>query len=436
MPARCRPYLLAVASLLASCGGGTAAETGRGRLLEEARETGTLTAARLDEAMTAAGLGQAVPKALCDVKFIELNYETVGTDGEVTNASGALLVPAGNCAGRTFPLVGHAKGTDVEKGRMLAKPTDQRAIELAAVYAAQGYAVAATDYLGFGKSAYTYHPYIHAATEASSIIDGLRAARHAARSLNISMSGKVLLAGFSQGGHASMAAQQAIEKDFPGEFSIAAGAHMSGPYDVERLLRRADAISGYPLFIPYLITGYQRAYGGIYSKPADVFQMPYADYIEKLLPNHTDTQTSLFASGKLPAPAPTWNEARARIMQPAYLSDIANNSANALVVAARKNGLLGWSPKAPVLLCGGTADPVVVYKDSTAVALADFQSRGVSNVEVVDVDADIQRLFAPQGQAPTDPRTPEFAVYYGSYHAGYLEPLCQVQALKFFQQVK
>ena len=39
---------------------------------------------------------------------------------------------------------------------------------LAAMYAAQGYAVVATDYLGYAKSTFPYHPYLHADSEARS----------------------------------------------------------------------------------------------------------------------------------------------------------------------------------------------------------------------------------------------------------------------------
>ncbi len=75
-------------------------------------------------------------------------------------------------------LVAYAKGTDVQKPHTLADPTDSQTILLAAMFAAQGYAVVATDYLGFAKSAYTYHPYLHADSEASSVIDSIRAARN------------------------------------------------------------------------------------------------------------------------------------------------------------------------------------------------------------------------------------------------------------------
>ena len=63
----------------------------------------------------------------------------------------------------------------MQKTRTLANPTDSETGLLAAMYAGQGYAVVATDYLGFAKSGYSYHPYLHAASEATSVIDSIGA---------------------------------------------------------------------------------------------------------------------------------------------------------------------------------------------------------------------------------------------------------------------
>ena len=64
---------------------------------------------------------------------------------------------------------------------------------LAAMYASQGYAVVATDYLGYAKSSHIYHPYLHADSEATSVIDSIRAARNAVASQGASLNGKVVM---------------------------------------------------------------------------------------------------------------------------------------------------------------------------------------------------------------------------------------------------
>src|ERR1035437_2654049 len=138
----------------------------------------------------------------------------------MSNASGAVLVPSGAGCPGPFPLVAYAKGTDVQKPRTLANLQDSETFVLMAFYAAQGYAVVATDYLGYALSTYPYHPYLHADTAASMVIDSIRAARNAAPALGLALNGKVMLTGFSQGGHAAMATQRAIEQQNSGEFNL------------------------------------------------------------------------------------------------------------------------------------------------------------------------------------------------------------------------
>ena len=425
------------AALLVACGGG---ETNfRGMLLEPAVVLGTLPAAQINALTTSSGLQAISGVAKCDVKVVALNYYTPAVNGDRTNASGVMLVPTGSGTDCTSPagLVAYAKGTDVMKPRTLASTADPETFLLAAMYAAQGYAVVATDYLGFAKSNFSYHPYLHADSEASSVIDSIRAARNAASSVGANLSGKVMLTGYSQGGHASMAAHRAIERDNAGEINVVAGAHLAGPYNLSGSLKVTNAIAGVQFFVPYLVTAWQKVYGNIYSAPALAFNPTYAGYIESLLPSPTLDYTTLVTSGKLPGGlGETPNQARDAIFQTAFISDSQTNNSNALYLAAKKNDLLGWSPKSKLLLCGGSGDPTVPPAIHQTVMKADFDSRSLTNVSTVDVDASVQYVYGPGHVAPTDPTTPAFATYYGSYHGTYEPPFCHASAKALFDLVK
>jgi hypothetical protein len=63
---------------------------------------------------------------------------------------------------------------------------------------------------------------------------------------------------------------------------------------------------------------------------------------------------------------------------------------------------------------------------------ADFDSRKLSNVTTVDVDAYVQGTYGPGGKAPTDPTSAAFSTYYGSYHGTYEPPFCHAQAKGLF----
>lgn len=430
---------LAAASLLVACGGGSNDPSPaqlRGTLIGTPTVLATITAAQLDAGTASSGLQALSGKAKCDVKVVNLNYNTVGVDGEAANASGVMLVPAGSCSSAAA-LVAYAKGTDVQKPRTLANPADPETFLLAAMYAAQGYAVVATDYLGFAKSTYTYHPYLHADSEASTVIDSIRAARNAATGVGASLSGKVMVTGYSQGGHSSMAAHRAIERDNAAEINLVAGAHLAGPYNLSGSTKVTNAIAGVQFFVPYLVTSYQKIYKNIYTSVGSVFKAPYDGYIETLLPSPTLTYTTLVTSGKLPgASGESPNQARDAIFQTAFTTDVQTNNNSPFFLAAKKNDLLGWSPKAKLMLCGGAGDPTVPPAVHQRIMKADFDSRNLSNVTSVDVDASVQAVFGPGGKAPTDPTTAAFATYYGNYHGTYEPPFCHVQARAVFDQVK
>ena len=423
----------AAAVLLVACGGSD--DPAGGALIDPPATLTTLTAAQIDAGTAASGLQALTGKAKCDVKVVALNYATPGArSGEVSNASGVLLVPTGAACVQPAPLVAHARGTDVLKTRTLANPQDSETFLFAAMFAAQGYAVVATDYLGYAKSSYSFHPYLHADSQATTVLDSVRAARNAAGSVGANLSGKVMFTGYSQGGHASMAAQRAAERDYGNEFNVAAGAHLAGPYNLSGSLRSPQPAAVSQLFAPFMLTAYQKVYGNVYTDVKAVFKAPYSGYIETLMPNATMGNSALLGSGLLPGG--TASAALDALFQPGYLDGVRTSDSQPFYVAAKKNDLFGWTPKAKVLLCGGSGDPTVPPALHQAVMKADFDSRGVTNVVSVDVDPFVRAAYGINGAAPTDPTSAAFATYYGSYHGAYEPPFCWAQAKGWFDTVK
>ena len=399
--------------------GGASAAIVRGALIDAPVVLATFTAAQIDVATATSGAQAITGKAKCDVKIISLNYATPGPKGEDSNSSGVLLLPAGTCAAPAA-LVAYAKGTDVQKPHTLADPADGQTQLLLAMFAAQGHAVVAPDYLGFAKSTLSYHPYLHADSEASTMIDAVRAARNASATLGGKLSGKVMFTGYSQGGHSSMAAHRAAERDNAAEINVIAGAHLAGPYNLSGPLQTTFVAGGIQFFFPYLVTAWQRVYGDVYSDVKTVFKAPYSDYIETLLPSPTLDYTTLITTGKLPGnPVPA--DALAALVQAAYLVDIRTNSSNPVFLTAKKNDLLSWNPVAQTLMCGGKEDPTVSPALNMDVALAGFKSRGLTNVSTVDVDPTIRAVYGAVLAASP-------ATYYGNYHGSYEPPFCLAQA--------
>jgi hypothetical protein len=271
------------------------------------------------------------------------------------------------------------------------------------------------------------------------VIDSIRAARIAAAASPVggSLSGKVMLTGYSQGGHSSMASHRALERDNASEINVVAGAHLAGPYNLSGSFKSTAVIAGYQFFVPFLVTAWEKIYLTIYSDVTTVFKAPYSGYIESLLPSPTLNYTTLVTSGKLPgANGETPTQARDLLFQSAFITDTQTNDQSPLYLAAKKNDLLGWSPKSKVLLCGGAGDPTVPPALHMNVMKADFDSRGLTNVTAVDVDASVQAVYGIAGKAPTDPISAAFATYYGNYHGSYEPPFCHAQAKVLFDSVK
>jgi pimeloyl-ACP methyl ester carboxylesterase len=325
----------------------------------------------------------------CDVTLYSMVYETIGVHGEPAIASGAFYVPGAGCKG-PFPIVGYAHGTIVVKRQSMTNalstdpPGTLRDIEsifVAAIYAAHGYAAAATDYLGFGLSTYPYHPYVHAESEASAVIDGIRAARNAAKRLHVPLSGRVFLNGYSQGGHSTLATQRAIERDNPGEFDLRGVAPASGPYALNEWLhdRVAQNLPGASVLMAFTLPAYQKVYGDLYSSPSDVFQEPYAKTIDTLLPLPTLADQAKLNQGAL-IPLDI-----SKLLTPSFTHDYLTNPSNEAAKRIYENALLhGWSARAPLFFCGGKRDPSVPFKNSVE-AYAYFKHHGRS-VTLEDVD--------------------------------------------------
>jgi hypothetical protein len=181
---------------------------------------------------------------------------------------------------------------------------------------------------------------------------------------------------------------------------------------------------GVQALVPFQITSWQRIYGNVYDKVTDVFNSPYDRYIETLFPTLLD-QAALY--NLLPGGTPA--QARDKMLKASYLNDLTNNTSNGAILAAKKQDLLSWNPKAPTILCGGLHDPTVKFPINAQVAYDAFRSRGGSNVSLVDVDAKIQQTY--QSVYIND-----FQTYNNSYHAQYEPLFCTQVAKEMFDQYK
>lgn len=462
----------AASALLAACGGGDSVSEGPsfdtsgapGSLVATPTALTTLTPAAF-QAAAPASLFQVAGVPKCNVTFNYFQYGTVGGAGEKTSASGGIMVPSGTdaaCTGER-PVLLYAHGTTTDKNKNMASPTDGEAALIAAMYAAQGYIVVAPNYAGYESSPLPYHPYLNMDQQAKDMVDALAAARKGFAAVGAKANAKLFVSGYSQGGFVSMATQRALQL---AGTPVTAGAHLSGPYSLSAF---GDAVYagnislGATIFTPLLVSSMQRAYGNIYSTPAEMYETAYASTIETLLPS-TTTQSVLLSTGKLPAtamfaadsaPKPAGFEAffgAGNLVKTSYrntyLADaVANPTApkHPLRVAANKNDLLqqNWTPNKPMLLCGGNADPTVFFRVNTQAAQAYFAGKGVpaQAVTVLDVDSAATSASDPFAQAKGGFAQAKAATAAAgtsalmqAYHGSLVPPFCNAAARGYFAQ--
>ncbi|WP_310566602.1 alpha/beta hydrolase [Hydrogenophaga sp.] len=455
---------LAVASLLAACGGGDSTTDGAsydlsgapGSLIASPSAMISLTPADFQAAAPATlFLVAGVPK--CTVTFNYFQYGTVGGAGEKTTASGGIMVPSGADAACTGPrpVLLYAHGTTTNKNKNMASPADNEAALVAAMYAAQGYIVVAPNYAGYEASTLSYHPYVNLEQQAKDVVDALTAARKGFAAVGASANSKLFVSGYSQGGFVSMAAQRALQL---AGTPVTAGAHLSGPYALASYVDAnfAGRVGlGATVFAPLLSTSFQRAYGNIYASPEAMYEATFSSGIETLLPSTTPIDT-LFSTGKLPAtfmfegaaPDPrlaiffgTPNLVKTDYRQ-AVLADAMTHPTtpqHPLRVAASKNDLLkqNWTPTQPMLLCGGNADPTVFFDVNTQGAKTYFNGKSVPDpmVKVLDVDSafagdgfDTARGGFAQAKAAAG----DASTVLRDYHGTLVPPFCNAAARGYF----
>ncbi len=439
----------------------------------------------------------------CAVAVHRIQYATVGAAGEATTASGALMVPVGldrRCRGPR-PVLLYAHGTSPDRDFNIADLRVQKNPEgmFMAAFAAMGYIVAAPNYAGYDSSTLGYHPYLVADQQSKDMIDALAAARSAlpvaAAPITTSNNGRLFITGYSQGGYVAMATHRAMQAL---GMTVTASAPMSGPY---ALAAFGDAIfagrvnSGSTVTSVLLTNAYQRAYGRIYSTADEIFESQYASGIESLLPTSVP-RSALYAQGRLPADAlfslsppdavfaditpatvpaalaPVFangfgrdnlirNSYRLRYLRDAELSpdggwpttlDGAPPAAPALELrkALRRNDLRNWIPTAPILLCGGRADPVVFW--SNTLLMAGYwapRAPATARISVLDVDsaatdgdpyASIKERFARAKQFVAYSAVVQGATDGGAravaevYHAPLVAPFCLAAVDSFFAE--
>jgi pimeloyl-ACP methyl ester carboxylesterase len=303
-----------------------------------------------------------------NISVYRLEYTTTNTDGKSITASGAVIIPTTTTAA---PLLSMQHGTlAVEADAPSNYQSTSEIYTFGALFGSQGYIISAPDFIGYGATKATPHTYEQRNGLATSSLDMIRATRDFLSDKGVNWNKRLFIAGYSEGGYATLALQKKIEEETGSEFNLVASSCGAGAYDKPAFMKQIinDTTSGVPsinrLYLWVLLT-YDRLYG-LNHPMAYYFKEPYATQITAT-GKDTDINVSLNLA-----------------FTDAFKQGINTGTDKTFLDAVQDNDIHDWKPKTPLRLYHGDADNTVFFLNSQNTYDAMIK-RGATNVQLIPV---------------------------------------------------
>lgn len=311
-----------------------------------------------------------------DVTVYRVFYKTHDYKNNELIASGLVYIP--EVRHYFLPVISYQHGSAIGKTEVPSMTGDFDYYIPFMLASESGAIVCETDGIGLGFSGGKQH-YFEPTEEANAVVDLLRSVevlfQKTLRPLNLTR--ELFLAGYSQGGHATLAAQRLLETKHPYEWIIKASAPMAGFFSFEKSSQfnvLKDPIE-YPIssvypFLIYSINSTQES-------PAPIsyyFIPPYDSLVQEMFDgNHTTS----FINAQFPNQ--TFD-----ILQPVFRNELKTVSANPFLMAAKRYDIINdWVPKAPTRFYHSHSDEIAFY-DNSEIAFNTFNVKG-GNVQFINL---------------------------------------------------
>jgi pimeloyl-ACP methyl ester carboxylesterase len=321
--------------------------------LVDATLISTPTAAEIKFLAQFSGLGLDINEFKYDVDLYKITYHTMFRGSEVMG-SGLVGLPKTDDA---VGMLSFQHGTIVKQDEAPSNlsATDPNTL-LYGSLASSGFIGVVPDFLGFGASSAILHPYYVEEYTASAVIDMLKAARELADENNVQFNERLFLAGYSEGGYATMATHKAIEQHDLVGFELIASFAGAGAYDIKEMQSYMFDLVSYddPYYLAYIAIAYQLTFD-FSSILTDFFKEPYASAIPSLFDGSK-------SAGEINAQLTT---TIGDLIQEGIVANIDTDPTYAyLVDAFDENSLTDWVPTVRLYLYHGESDTTVPFENS------------------------------------------------------------------------
>lgn len=307
-----------------------------------------------------------------NVKAYKITYRTTNIDGTEITASGAVILPVSDQPLSMISVQHGTITTDAEAPSNFA--SNSEASSFGALFSSMGYIISYPDYIGYGASKDIPHPYEHRASLGSASLDMLRATRELLKGQNaVKWDEKLFLAGYSEGGYATMSLQKRIEEEAPAEFNVRASSCGAGAYDKTAFMKEivnntTHGLSNYNRLYLWVMLSYDRIYK--LNKPATYyFKEPWA--------------TQIAAANGDPSKVVIEKSFNA-VLTDSFKKALNDGTDQDFIKAVADNDVYNWKPKTPTRLYHGTKDQLVFYFNSVNAVTA-MKKQGAADVELIPV---------------------------------------------------
>jgi predicted esterase len=229
-----------------------------------------------------------------------------------------------------------------------------------------GFASVDPDYIGFGASKDTIHPYIMKKASARASVDMIKASMKYMEDQGVVLNHQLYITGYSEGGYVAMATAQKAEEELI-NVNLMGVAPMAGPYNVKDLADveiNATRKMVYPAFLADLIYSYSHYYSDVnLSEVTPIAPAKFALAFN----GQYDTvaiHTILGLADPVNGDYGFYTHQADELFSKNFISDYQNNVNNPSKVKFEENNLDNWVPRSKMNLIQCVDDEIIPFSES------------------------------------------------------------------------